>query len=117
MVSDFDDRRLYPIYEKCRERRMILEPQTSTPWGGKSIEIAHPTRIDRVAEDFPDLTILLGHACYPYIREAMMVAARGRVLDAADQGGSIAQDSLQERVARIRARRRSDIQTNVPGLR
>lgn len=71
-----DDRRLYPVYEKCRELKLVLEPQTSVPWGGKSIECAHPKRIDRVAEDFPDLTILLGHACYPYIREAMMVAAR-----------------------------------------
>jgi predicted TIM-barrel fold metal-dependent hydrolase len=71
-----DDARLYPIYEKCRELKLVLEPQTSTPWAGRTLDIAHPMRIDRIAEDFPDLVILLGHACYPYYREAMMVAAR-----------------------------------------
>ena len=29
-----------------------------------------------VAEDFPKLRILAGHACYPYVREAIIVAAR-----------------------------------------
>ena len=55
---------------------MVLEPQTSVAWSGKGLECVHPRCVDVVAEDFPDLTILLGHSCYPYIREAMMVAAR-----------------------------------------
>jgi len=55
---------------------MVLLPQTSVAWSGKSLECVHPRCIDTVAEDFPDLTILLGHSCYPYVREAMMVAAR-----------------------------------------
>jgi uncharacterized protein len=73
---DIDDRRLYPLYEKCLERQMVLFPQTSGPWGGKSIDYAHPRHIDQVAEDFPELRIIAGHACYPYVREAIIVAAR-----------------------------------------
>ena len=73
---DMDDRRLYPIYEKCLERDMVLFPQTSGPWGGKSIDYAHPRHLDQLAEDFPQLRIIAGHACYPYVREAIIVAAR-----------------------------------------
>ena len=73
---DIDDRRLYPIYEKCLELDMVLFPQTSGPWGGKSIDYAHPRHIDQVAEDFPGLRIIAGHACYPYVREAIIVASR-----------------------------------------
>lgn len=73
---DLDDRRLYPLYEKCLEHDLTLFPQTSGPWGGKSIDYAHPRHIDQVAEDFPALRIIAGHACYPYVREAIIVAAR-----------------------------------------
>lgn len=73
---DLDDRRLYPLYEKCLEHDLTLFPQTSGPWGAKSIDYAHPRHIDQVAEDFPALRIIAGHACYPYVREAIIVAAR-----------------------------------------
>lgn len=71
-----DDRRLYPIYEKCLERDMTLIPQTSGIWGGKSVDYANPEHLEQVAEDFPQLRILAGHGCYPYVREAIIVAAR-----------------------------------------
>ena len=73
---DIDDRRLYPLYEKCLEHDMVFFPQTSGPWGGKNIDYAHPRHIDQVAEDFPQLRIIAGHACYPYVREAIIVASR-----------------------------------------
>lgn len=73
---DLDDRRLYPFYEKCVELNMTLMPQTSGPTGGRNIDYAHPRHIDQIADDFPTLRIIAGHACYPYIREAIIVAAR-----------------------------------------
>lgn len=73
---DIDDRRLYPLYEKCLEHDLVLFPQTSGPWGGKSIDYAHPRHIDQVAEDFPKLRIIAGHACYPHVREMIIVVAR-----------------------------------------
>ncbi len=73
---DLADRRLYPIYESCLAHDLVVIPQTSGPWGGKKLECAHPRYLDQVAEDFPDLRIIAGHACYPFIREAIIVAAR-----------------------------------------
>jgi predicted TIM-barrel fold metal-dependent hydrolase len=73
---DLADKRLYPIYEKCVEHDLVMIPQTSGPWGSKTLEDVHPRYLDRVAEDFPTLRIIAGHACYPYVREAIIVAAR-----------------------------------------
>jgi uncharacterized protein len=73
---DLDDRRLWPFYEKVQSLDMTLIPQTSGLWGGMSIDFANPRHLEPVAEDFPDLRILAGHACYPYVREAIIVAAR-----------------------------------------
>ena len=73
---DIDDPRLYPLYGKCERLGMTLMPQTSGPTGGRNIDYAHPRHIDRIADDFPDLRIVCGHACYPYVREAIIVAAR-----------------------------------------
>jgi hypothetical protein len=73
---DLADKRLYPIYEKCVERDMVMMPQTSGPWGSKTLEDIHPRHLDKVAEDFPALRIIAGHSCYPYVREAIIVAAR-----------------------------------------
>lgn len=75
-MCNLDDRRLYSIYEKCVELDMALIPQTSGLWGGKSIDYANPKHLEVVAEDFPQLRIVAGHACYPYVREAIIVAAR-----------------------------------------
>jgi predicted TIM-barrel fold metal-dependent hydrolase len=73
---DISDRRIYPIYEKCLEHDIAVIPQTSGPWGGKVFECVHPRHLDQVAEDFPKLRIVAGHGCYPFIREAIIVAAR-----------------------------------------
>ena len=73
---DLADRRLYPIYEKCLEHDLVIIPQTSGPWGGKVLECVHPRYLDQVAEDFPSLRIIAGHACYPFVREVIIVAAR-----------------------------------------
>lgn len=71
-----DDRRLYPIYEKCVELDLALIPQMSGPLGGDLVAWAHPAHLERVAEDFPELRIIAEHGCYPYVREAIVVAAR-----------------------------------------
>jgi predicted TIM-barrel fold metal-dependent hydrolase len=73
---DLDDRRLWPFYERVQQLDMTLIPQTSGLWGGMSIDFANPRHLEPIAEDFPDLRILAGHACYPYVREAIIVAAR-----------------------------------------
>jgi uncharacterized protein len=71
-----DDRRIYPIYEKCVERNVTVIIQTSGNWAGTLVDCANPTYIDQVAVDFPKLRIVAAHGCYPFIREAITIASR-----------------------------------------
>jgi uncharacterized protein len=73
---NLDDPRLYPIYEYCAARRVTLIPQTSGLLGGRLVDYANPRYIERVADDFPELNIICGHGCYPYVREAILMASR-----------------------------------------
>jgi hypothetical protein len=73
---NLDDPCLYPIYEYCAARRVTLIPQTSGLLGGRLVDYANPRYVERVADDFPDLHILCGHGCYPYVREAILMASR-----------------------------------------
>lgn len=71
-----NDRRLYPIYQKCVDLDVPIILQTSGRLGGKNIDYANPKYTEEVAEDFPDLHIIMGHGCSPFVREAIVVAAR-----------------------------------------
>jgi len=73
---NLDDPRLYPFYEYCEARRVTLVPQTSGLLGGKLLDYANPKYIEKVAGDFPGLNIICGHGCYPYVREAIVMACR-----------------------------------------
>ena len=73
---NLDDPLLYPLYEFCSARKVTLIPQTSGLLGGKLVDYANPKYIERVADDFPDLHIICGHGCYPFVREAILMASR-----------------------------------------
>jgi len=70
------DRRLYPFYQRAEELGATVFLQTSGYYGGADLDYAHPRWIDRVAADFPRLTLVCGHGCYPYVREMIAVAVR-----------------------------------------
>lgn len=71
-----DDSRLYPVYQRCSELGLFINPQTSGPLGGDNIDYANPKYIDHVAEDFPNLTIICCHGCYPYVMQIVVVTLR-----------------------------------------
>jgi hypothetical protein len=71
-----DDRALYPIYEQCQALGVTVIAQTSGALGGTYVDYANPRHVEQVAEDFRDLRIVCGHGCYPYVREAIVMAAR-----------------------------------------
>jgi uncharacterized protein len=71
-----NDERLYPIYEKCQALGAAVILQTSGVLGGKYVDYANPKYVEQVAQDFPKLHIICGHGCYPYVREAIVMAAR-----------------------------------------
>ena len=70
-----NDRRLYPIYERCGERNLavILTLSLST---GPNIGYCLPTDVDKLAHDFPSLTLIIAHACWPWVQPMLGVTFR-----------------------------------------
>jgi predicted TIM-barrel fold metal-dependent hydrolase len=68
-----DDCRLFPIYEKCLELGVPVNVM-SGPNAGLDIDASNPLYVDRVATRYPNLKIICGHGCYPYIQQIIGVA-------------------------------------------
>lgn len=65
----------FPFYAKCVELGVPLSIHSSANWTRtRRSELGHPRYIDEVACHFPDLTILMSHAGYPWVLEACLVA-------------------------------------------
>jgi hypothetical protein len=70
-----DDRRYYPLYAKCVELNVPLSIHTSANWSIMSVnDLGHPRHIDTVATDFPELKVIMSHAGYPWVLEAVLLA-------------------------------------------
>ncbi len=78
-----NDRRFYPLWEKCCELRIPVQFHTGTTGlgegllGGGGIKLSHMKPIpyiDDVAADFPDLTIILLHPSWPWQDESLAMA-------------------------------------------
>lgn len=67
-----DDSSIYPIYAKCAELGGVLY-LTCSLMQGPDISYAEPWRIQRVANDFPDLQIVVVHGAFPYTSEMLGV--------------------------------------------
>ncbi|MBI2321390.1 MAG: amidohydrolase family protein [Chloroflexi bacterium] len=70
-----DDRRLAPLYERCLALDWPLVV-TMSHQVGSDIGWGHPVSIDRMAAQWPALPIVVAHASWPYVREALAVAHR-----------------------------------------
>lgn len=74
-----DDKAWYPLYEKLDELGLVLWNHTVNSWSDRHLsEIGHPRCVDRIACDYPNLKIVMGHGGYPWIMEAVTVARRHR---------------------------------------
>ncbi len=70
-----DDRHYYPFYAKCVELGVPLSIHTSANWTTGAInDLGHPRHLDPVARDFPELRIIMSHAGYPWVLEAVLLA-------------------------------------------
>jgi predicted TIM-barrel fold metal-dependent hydrolase len=67
-----DDKRIYPIYERCAELGGVLY-LTCSLMQGPDISYAEPVRIQRVANDFPTLKIVVVHGAFPFTAEMVGV--------------------------------------------
>ena len=70
-----DDRRIYPVYEKAQEAGIPVMIMTGG-FADVDMSFTHPTHIANVATDFPNLTIVCPHGCWPHTREMVQVALR-----------------------------------------
>jgi uncharacterized protein len=75
LATHWDDRRLYPLYSLCDEKKVPVIFMTG-PFAGPNIEDTHPRHVQNVARDFPKLSIICGHACWPFFAELLGVAYR-----------------------------------------
>jgi predicted TIM-barrel fold metal-dependent hydrolase len=67
-----DDKRIYPIYARCAELGGVLY-LTCSLMQGPDISFAEPARIQRVANDFPTLKIVVVHGAFPFTNEMLGV--------------------------------------------
>jgi predicted TIM-barrel fold metal-dependent hydrolase len=70
-----DDRIVYPIYETAAALEVPVMI-TSSHVIGPDMSYAMPEYIQRVALDFPQLTIIVGHACWPWTTQACALGMR-----------------------------------------
>ena len=69
----FDDQALYPIYDQACARGMVVTTTMSSLLG-PYMDDCQPSYADRVATDFPDLTVIIQHGGWPYALEAVGAA-------------------------------------------
>jgi predicted TIM-barrel fold metal-dependent hydrolase len=70
-----DHRSYYLFYEKCVELGVPVSIHTSANWTTAAVnDLGHPRHIDPVAADFPELRIIMSHAGYPWVLEAVLLA-------------------------------------------
>ena len=77
-----NDRRYYPLFEVINELKATVMIDVGTagmgaglPGGmGAKIRHAHPSSIDELAADFPNLKIVMAHPGWPWVDEATAVA-------------------------------------------
>lgn len=70
-----NDRRLYPIYARCADRGLAVI-LTLSLMTGPDVSYCLPVDVDQVAHDFPGLTLVIAHACWPWVQPMVGVAFR-----------------------------------------
>lgn len=70
-----DDRRLYPIYAHCEDRKVPVILMAGGT-AGPDLSYSDPIRTDRVLADFPNLKVVLAHGGWPWVTEILHVAFR-----------------------------------------
>lgn len=75
-----DHAKFYPIYAKCCELNipMVITTGPARFTEGTVAQFAHPDQIDRVANDFPELRLIISHGAWPYINEMIGCAFRNK---------------------------------------
>lgn len=70
-----DDEDVYPIYETCRDLSVPVLI-TSSHYIGADMTYSMPIHIQQAALDFPEVTFIVGHGCWPWTTQACAMAMR-----------------------------------------
>lgn len=64
---------ILPIYEECQAQNI---PVMIFSGGNSRINYAenNPIHVDNIAKNFPSLSLIVGHGCWPYVQEMCGVA-------------------------------------------
>jgi len=76
-----DDQSLFPLYEKSSKLKLIAG-LTSSGFIGPDISYSNPVHIHRVANAFPELTIVVPHGSWPWTTQIAAVLVRSKLLGA-----------------------------------
>ena len=73
-----DSPAIYPLYSKIRELGVPIIWHQGTSMAARMgpLEAAHPVRLDRVLRDFPEITMIFSHLCYPWAQDAIVMARK-----------------------------------------
>ena len=71
-----DHRKMYPLYARCEELGVPVSMQTGHVLEAMPSENARPIFLDRIACDFPGLTLIGTHTGYPWVEEMIAVATK-----------------------------------------
>lgn len=66
-----DDPHLFPIYEKCIELDVFVQLLSGSINSCPDLTYTAPVHYQHVVEKYPELKIVIAHACYPYITEVI----------------------------------------------
>jgi predicted TIM-barrel fold metal-dependent hydrolase len=70
-----NDKRLYPLYAYCQEKRLPVSIHTSVNFmRNRKISYGHPLHLDEIACDFKELTLVANHGGWPWVTEMVAVA-------------------------------------------
>jgi predicted TIM-barrel fold metal-dependent hydrolase len=72
-----DEKVAYPLYEKSRSLGVnVLQFHKGVPFGLQDMDYMRPVDLQAPARDYPDMTFIIQHLAYPYLDEAIFIAAR-----------------------------------------
>lgn len=70
-----DDRRMYPIYAFCEDRKVPIILMTGGN-AGPDLGYTVPVALDRVLADFPTLKVVSAHGNWPWVHQVLHIAYR-----------------------------------------
>jgi len=69
----------YPLYQICLELKIPVLIHCGLNWSPKSLaRFANPLDLEEVAQDFPELKIIISNLGWPWYKEAIMLAMKYR---------------------------------------